>query len=127
MGERHQCCQRIHLSARLGSKRCVKPAVVEVDGQWWCAIHTPAAKDARWEKRTAKWAAERQAKDAAAARASALQCARDAVVEAAKGLRKAHKARGTEPITPEWASSVFAARQNLDAATDALIALEEQT
>lgn len=123
MGERHQCCQRIHLSARLGSKRCVKPAVVEVDGQWWCAIHTPAAKDARWEKRTAKWAAERQAKDAAIARASALQSARDAVVEAAKARMKAKNI--ADPVAGYQTFNDAVA--DLDAATDRLIALEEQT
>lgn len=71
-----KCCGYVH-RGRWGVSVCAKPAKMEHEGGFYCGIHDPVkakakrdAVDARWQ---AELAAQRKAKDEAAAKQAALE------------------------------------------------------
>jgi uncharacterized Zn finger protein (UPF0148 family) len=53
-----QCSRRVYRAGQFLGGSCSKPAKVQVDGKWYCAMHNPEKVEARRKKANDKWNAE---------------------------------------------------------------------
>ena len=58
---KQRCEARSYDRWSIGGRRCSKPAKVQEDGKWFCAVHSPAAvakrraaRDKRWDEENAE-------------------------------------------------------------------------
>lgn len=118
MSTKHQCSKRVFSGARwdTGGHQCTKRGKVEVDGKWYCAIHSPDGET----KRNAAWREKFDAERADADARYALEAKRDADAKLGASIRNLPKGHALmrgfssglfvvlndgRPISQEWHST----------------------